>query len=51
MTRAVGPPGDVLDTAGAEPNNAAADCNSVYAPGGVNKGDCSDLYVLFTHLC
>lgn len=32
-------------------NNAGADCKSVYAPGGVNKGDCSELYFLFTHLC
>lgn len=32
-------------------NNAGADCKSLYAPGGVNKGDCSVLYFLFTHLC
>lgn len=32
-------------------NNARADCKSMYAPGGVNKGDCSELYFLFTHLC
>lgn len=32
-------------------NNAGADCKSVYAPGGVNKGDCSELYFLFTHFC
>lgn len=32
-------------------NNAGADCKRLYAPGGVNKGDCSVLYFLFTHLC
>lgn len=43
--------GDVLNTLNSV-NNAEADCKSVYAPGGwVNKGDCSALYFLFTHLC
>lgn len=32
-------------------NNAGDDCKSMYAPEGVNKGDCSALYFCFTHLC
>lgn len=42
--------GDMLNTLSGM-NNAGTDCKSAHAPGGVNKGDCSVLYFLFTHLC
>lgn len=42
--------GDVLNTLSGM-NNARPDCKSLYALGGVNKGGCSVLYFLFTHLC